>query len=81
MDRFWSYGHGTSVPSLRLDFSCVSELLALAIVHHFNVATAVGANEDTATIRDESVTIRVGYEFKGLVAAGRTSVTVEGAAC
>ena len=57
------------------------ELLALAIVHHFNVATTVGTNEDTATIGDESVTIRIGYEFKSLVAAGRASVAVEGAAC
>lgn len=81
MGRFLSYGHGVSVPLLGLDFSYVPELLALAIVHHFNVTTAVGANEYTATIRDESVTIRIGYEFKGLVAAGGASVTVEGAAC
>lgn len=57
------------------------ELLALAIVHHFNVTAAVGANENTATIRDERVTIRIGYEFKGLAAAGRASVAVEWAAC
>lgn len=44
MDRFWSYGHGVSVPWLGLDFSCVAKLLALAVGHHFDVATAVGAN-------------------------------------
>lgn len=55
MGRFLSYGHGTSVPSLRLDFSCVVELLALTVGHHFDVTTAVSANEDTAAIRPESV--------------------------
>ena len=56
MDRFLFYAPGTSVPSLGLDFSCVFELLALAIGHHFDVATAVSANEDTAAVGAESVT-------------------------
>lgn len=56
MDRFLSYGHGVSVPLLGLDFSCVVELLALAVRHHFDVAAAVGTNENAATIRAESVT-------------------------
>lgn len=56
------------------------ELLALAVGHHFDVATAVSTNEDTATVGAVSVTRRIGYEFKGLVTAGGASVTVEGAA-
>ena len=79
MDRFLSCAPGTSVPSLGLDFSFVVELLALAVRHHFDVASAVSANEDTAAVRAESVTRRITNEFKGLVAAGRASVTVEGA--
>ena len=79
MDRFLFYAPGTSVPSLGLDFSCVVELLALAIGHHFDVATAVSANEDTAAVGTESVTRGIRDKFKGLVAAGRASVTVEGA--
>ena len=59
----------------------MTELLALAIRHHFDVAAAVGANENTAAIRAVSVTRRIGNEFKGLVAAGGASVAVEGAAC
>lgn len=55
MGRFWSYGRGVSVPLLGLDFSCVVELLALAVGHHFDVAAAVGADKDTAAIRAESV--------------------------
>lgn len=55
MDRFWFYGHGVSVPLLVLDFSCVTELLTLAVGHHFDVAAAVSANEDTAAIRSEGV--------------------------
>ena len=81
MDRFWSYGHAVSVPLLRLDFSCVTELLTLAVRHHFDVATAVSTNEDAAAIGAESVTRGVRDKFKGLVAAGGASVTVEGAAC
>lgn len=50
MGRFLSYGRGVSVPLLGLDFSCVVELLALAIGHHFDVAAAVGANENTAAV-------------------------------
>lgn len=61
MDRFWSYGRGVSVPLLGLDFSCVTELLALAVGHHFDVATAVSANENTAAVRTESVTRRIRY--------------------
>ena len=79
MGRFLSCGHGVSVPLLGLDFSCVVELLALAIGHHFDVATAVSANEDTAAVGAESVTRRIRDKFKGLVAAGRASVAVEGA--
>ena len=79
MGRFLSYGHGVSVPLLVLDFSCVTELLTLAVGHHFDVTTAVSANEDTAAVGAERVTRRITNEFKGLVAAGRTSVTVEGA--
>lgn len=81
MDRFWSYGHGVSVPLLGLGFSCVVELLALTVGHHFDVTTTVSTNEDTATVGAESVTRRITNEFKGLVAAGRASVAVEGAAC
>lgn len=57
------------------------ELLALTVGHHFDVATAVSTDKNTATIGAESVARGIGYEFKGLVAAGRASVTVEGAAC
>ena len=60
MDRFLSCGHDVSVPLLGLDFSCVVELLALAVGHHFDVATAISANEDTTAIRAESVTRRIG---------------------
>jgi hypothetical protein len=81
MGRFLSYGRGVSVPLLGLDFSCVVELLALAVGHHFDVATAVSTNEDAAAIGAESVTRGVRDKFKGLVAAGGASVTVEGAAC
>ena len=56
MGRFLSYGHGVSVPLLGLDVSCVVELLALAVGHHFDVATAVSANEDTAAVGAVSVT-------------------------
>ena len=56
MDRFLSCGHGVSVPLLGLDFSCVVELLALAVGHHFDVTAAVSANENTAAIRPERVT-------------------------
>nr|DAE51374.1 MAG TPA: hypothetical protein [Caudoviricetes sp.] len=56
MGRFLSYGHDVSVPLLGLDFSCVVELLTLAVGHHFNVAAAVGANENTAAIWPESIT-------------------------
>ena len=56
MGKFLSYGHGVSVPLLRLDFSCVTELLTLAVGHHFDVTAAVSANENTAAIRPESVT-------------------------
>ena len=79
MDRFLSYGHGVSVPLLGLDFSCVVELLALAVSHHFDVASAVGADKYTAAIGAESVARRITNEFKGLVAAGGASVAVEGA--
>ena len=79
MGRFWFYGHGVSAPLLGLDFSCVVKLLALAVGHHFDVAPAVSANEDTAAVRAESVTRWITNEFKVLVAAGGTSVTVEGA--
>ena len=79
MVRFLSYAPGTSVPSLGLDFSCVVELLALAVGHHFDIAPAVGTDKDTAAVGAERVTRRITNEFKGLVAAGRTSVTVEGA--
>lgn len=78
MGRFLSYGHGVSAPLLGLDFSCVVELLALAVGHHFDVATAVGANENTAAVGAESVARRITNEFKGLVAAGRAGVAVEG---
>ena len=81
MGRFLSYGHGVSVPLLGLDFSCVAELLTLAVGHHFDVATAVGTDKDTATVGPESVTRRITNEFKGLVAAGGASVTIKGAAC
>lgn len=57
------------------------ELLALAVRHHFDVAATVGTNEDTAAVRPESVTRWIRNEFKGLVAAGRASVTVERTAC
>ena len=60
MGRFWFYGHGVSAPLLGLDFSCVVKLLALAVGHHFDVAPAVSANEDTAAVRAESVTRRIG---------------------
>ena len=80
MGRFLSYGRGVSVPLLGLDFSCVTELLTLAVRHHFDVAAAVSANEDTAAVGSESVTRGIRNEFKGLVAAGRASVTVEGTA-
>lgn len=59
----------------------MAELLTLAVRHHFYVSAAVSADKDTAAIRAESVTRGVCNEFKGLVAAGRASVTVEGAAC
>ena len=78
MDRFLSCGHDVSVPLLGLDFSCVVELLALAVGHHFDVATAVSTDKDAATVGTESVTRRITNEFKGLVAAGRAAVTVEG---
>lgn len=55
------------------------ELLALAVRHNFDVATAVGTDKDTATVGRESVTRRITNEFKGLVAAGGASVAVEGA--
>ena len=54
------------------------ELLTLAVGHHFDVASAVGTDKDTATVGTERVTRRITNEFKGLVAAGRESVTVEG---
>ena len=79
MGRFWSYGHGVSVPLLGLDFSCVVKLLTLAVGHHFYVATAVSADKDAAAVGTESVTRRITNEFKGLVAAGRASVAVKGA--
>ena len=44
MGRFLSYGRGLSVPLLGLDFSCVVELLALAVGHHFDVAPTVSAD-------------------------------------
>lgn len=78
MDRFLSCGHGVSVPLLGLDFSCVVELLTLAVGHHFDVTAAVSANENTAAVGAESVTRGIRDEFKGLVAAGRASVAVEG---
>lgn len=81
MDRFLSCGHGVSVPLLGLAFSCVVELLALAVGHNFDVTAAVSANEDTAAVGAESVTRGIRDKFKGLVAAGRASVAVEGAAC
>ena len=55
MGRFWFYGHNVSVPLLGLGFSCVVELLTLAVGHHFDVAAAVSANEDTAAVGAESV--------------------------
>ena len=55
MGRFLSYGHGVSVPLLGLDFSCVAELLTLAVGHHFDVATAVGTDKDAAAIGAVSV--------------------------
>ena len=51
MDRFLSYGHGVSVPLLRLDFSCVTELLTLA--------AAVSTDKDAAAVRPVSVTRRI----------------------
>ena len=59
MDRFLFCGHDVSVPLLGLDFSCVVELLALAVGHHFDVTAAVSANENPAAIRSESVTRRI----------------------
>ena len=44
MGRFLSYGRGVSAPLLGLGFSCVVELLALAVGHNFDVATAVSTN-------------------------------------
>lgn len=59
MDRFLSYGRGVSVPLLGLDFSCVVELLALAVGHHFDVTATVGTDKDAAATRAESVTRRI----------------------
>lgn len=69
MGRFLSYGHGVSVPLLGLDFSCVVELLALTVGHHFDVTAAVRTYKDAAAVGAESVTRRITNEFKGLVAA------------
>ena len=78
MGRFLSYGHGVSVPLLGLDFSCVVELLTFAVGHHFDVTPAVRTDKDAAAVGTERVTRRITNEFKGLVAAGRAFVTVEG---
>ena len=53
------------------------ELLALAIGHHFDVTSAVGTDKNATTAWPVSVARGVGDKFKGLVAAGRASVTVE----
>lgn len=79
MDRFLSCGHGVSVPLLGLDFSCVVELLTFAVGHHFDVTPAVRTDKDAAAVGAERVTRRIRDKFKGLVAAGRASVAVEGA--
>lgn len=57
----------------------MKELLALAVAHHFDVAPAVGTDKNAGAIGAVSVARGVTDKFEGLVAAGRASVTGEGA--